>query len=210
MKKILLLLVIILSITISYGEVLLGADLRYDFDFHDSRTKDSLSNRYSSRIDNRLQLTPRIGIMPSELLEISPFLIFNLNTSKREAPTYTSTTRMVDLGCGIGTFFHIIRREIIHLSFGPQLQFQYMLKPYGDVFPDYDEYIDVELSIGSPLNLDFHPNDKFAIRLLTSIVDFKYSRYLHKYEGQTYSNNDFEIDLRSIFSPSLGFFFTLK
>ena len=205
MKKKLLLLLIILSITISYGKVLLGVDLRYDFDFHDARTVDSLTNRYSSRIDNQLQLTPRIGIMPSELLEISPFLIFNLNTSKREAPTYTSTTRMVDLGCGIGAFFHIIRGKIIHLSLGPQLRFQYTLKP-----EEYDEYLDIELSIGSPLNFDFRLNDNFAIRFSSNIIDFKYNRYLRESEGETYSNNDFEIDLRSILSPSLGFFFTLK
>ena len=205
MKKILLLLVIPLSITISYGEVLLGADIRYDFGFHDSRTKDSLSNRYVSRIDNQLQLTPRIGIMPSELLEISPFLIFNLNTSKREAPTYTSTTRMVDLGCGIGAFFHIIRGKIIHLSLGPQVRFQYALKP-----EEYDEYLDINLSIGSPLNFDFRLNDNFAIRFSSNIIDFKYNRYLHESEGETYSKNDFEIDLRSILSPSLGFFFTVK
>ena len=83
MKKILLLSLLIFSINNSYGEVLLGADLKYYFDFYDSRFKDSVTNYYSSSTRNRLQLTPRIGIMPSKLLEISPFLIISFSTSKR-------------------------------------------------------------------------------------------------------------------------------
>ena len=207
MKKILLLLLLIFSINNSYGKVLLGADLKYYFDFYDSKFKDSVTNTYSSSTRNRLQLTPRIGIMPSKLLEISTFLIISFSTSKRIEDDFNSPYRSssADLGCGIGAFFHIIRGKIIHLSLGPQFRFQYGLKP-----KNYDEYLDIELSIGSPLNFDFHLNDNFAIRFSSDIIDFKYNRYLRESEGETYSNNDFDIDLRSILSPSLGFFFTLK
>ena len=207
MKKILLLSLLIFSINNLYGKVLLGVDLKYYFGFYDSKFKDTVTNAYTSSTRNRLQLTPRIGIMPSELLEISPFLIFILNTSKRVEEDFNSPYRgsSADLGCGIGAFFHIIRSKIIHLSLGPQLRFQFGLKP-----KNYDEYLDIGLSIGSPLNFDFHLSDKFAIRFSSNIIDIKYYRYLRESEGETYSYNDFDIDLQSIFNPSLGFFFTLK
>lgn len=212
MKNKLVLLLIILFITISNGKIILGVDLKYDFDFHDYINEYSDTYEYTSSTENRLQLTPRIGIMPSEFLEISPFILLGLNTIKRDEENYSYTVRSTsfDLGCGIGTFFHIIRGKFIHLSWGPQLQFQYELEPYGNLLPDYDKYVNIDITIGLPLNLDFQLNDMFAIRISSNVIDINYNKYLREFEGRTYTNNDFEIDLQSILSPALGFFFILK
>lgn len=216
MKKAVLVLIVLCSATITFSRIGLGVDVWYNLSIQVDEDKDtgvSIEDEKRTDTDNNLTLYPRLVIMPTEKLELSPFILFGLASSKEkrkdESGTNESKRTQFTLGAGLGIYFHLIRREIINLSIGPELTYSNIFKPIYDdeSFTDYDSYLNMSIAAGAPVQIDFHITDAIHLRLSSNIITVSYMIYKYERFGKINSNKWFDLDFKSFFSPSFGIFF---
>ncbi len=188
----------------------LGLDITYSVDR--TSTTNGGSEYEEIRSYNSIGVQPYFGIYPNDLIEISPFIGFYSSSSSTENESTNSETSSTQgsmaLGCGL--YFHVVRGEVFDVSVGPQIGYQPFFKPNTEPYEtEYDTYYKANLWIACPFNIDMHFTKYFSARLSTDLI--RYNNYNFTTETEGGSETDIhtdEFDLRSIFQPRFGLFFT--
>ncbi len=185
-------------------------------DFQLTESDNGLSDRKNENGSTTLSLTPVLGILPNDIIEISLFSGFHFSASntKSKNSTSTSKTKRSQFGIepGLGLYFHLINNSnIIDFSLGPKLSYQFGFPPNeGKNGPEYDTYIDGLFNVACQINIDLHFSRNFAARLSSSLYRFSIDHLKTEVEDsdvtikQVITTSDF----RTVFTPSLGFYFT--
>jgi hypothetical protein len=159
--------------------------------------------------DNRssgfgIKVIPSLIIVPDSRIEIVPNVGFSFGhyaTENRfnDSVINESSNNTVGFGAGCGLFFRAIDASVLRFSIGPDLQFWY-------TDPDGDENYLIDASIGLPANIDLIFSNRFFARISSRLFR----------SGVVYSrNSDTDhttavtfFDIKTILSPSLGFYFS--
>ncbi len=230
MKKLLFILITLSLALSSYSGIQFGVDLVYQMDYENDDYEYSSGSTSSSSTDksttNAFGITPTIGILPSEIFEISPFMMVGFaNYSEKEIENDSVVSEydasQVFLGAGIGFYFHVVRGEHMHLSLGPRLQFLNYFEPNTDdhnpntTTDPYDTYLNMSIPINVPINIDFYLNKVVGLRLTSNLLNFYINIYKRTRRDTQLTTTvkrewtDIKIDFDIITSiiPSFGLFF---
>lgn len=211
-------LIVAFLVTFTYAaKVEFGTDIGYNFG---SEIDNSEQNEYFEKeksSSHNLTINPRISIV-TEKVEFAPSILFGLSTNKYETEDQDSvlgTSRLMRLnyGIGFGAYFKVVRTDHVRLSIGPDVKFENHSKTIdleSTNQTEYKIYSNLDLSLGLPLNFDILAGESFGIRISSRVVAFDWSHYVYQYDEEydtpKNSNNEFDIDVTGIFSPSIGFF----
>ncbi len=202
------------------AEITLGLDMWYRvYNYENERESASgTSDQEQENGNTNFSLTPVLGICPNAVVEISPFFGYhfssNKSKSKSSGSTQTSKSETSQHGIepGFGIYFHLVNNsDILDFSLGPKISYRINFPPDLDNSSiDYDTYHDGVLAIACQINIDLHFNQHFAARLSSSLYRFSVNYYKEELENSdiTTSRVTTNSDLRTILSPSLGFYFT--
>lgn len=135
---------------------------------------------------NSFEISPFVGIMAGEVVEIRPGVTFRNYRYKSieksdDSLTDHYQTKAFSFGANVGSFFHLIRKDAFHLSIGPKFGWQLNGAPNrerdsaGVVVETpskdyYDSYSNNEFDISAPMNLDFHIGKVFGIKLSFNLI----------------------------------------
>lgn len=222
MKKLMILFLLFTLTNFCFGaKVEFGTDIGFSFnsdinkvEYNDSDAGDE-KEKWSG---NSVVINPRISIL-TDKVEFAPSVYFGLANSKyveEEGDSTINTDRTMNLryGIGFGAYFKLVRSEHVRLSIGPGVSFINNSKTIDLESSDdtnYKSYSNFDLSLGFPLNLDILAGDKFGLRLSSRVIAFDWDHYAYQInydwgDGPKRSNNEFNIDVTALFSPSFGFF----
>lgn len=234
MKRFIMGLVIVAGVYSSFAKVSLGIETNFTRNSSTNEQTTVITGSTNSVIISRtysnfgMNIKPLLGIRPKEVTEIgiSLGIGYAKNSSVNKTSTtngvtttkHTSQTTQLNFQTGFGVYFYVIRGGKIELGLGPEIGFSFFGEPttHNDdtVAVLYADYLKLELPFALPLRVDFHPSDHVSIRLGANLFILRYGyQYSEppitnpttKYENvDTYVN----FDVRSIFSPSLGFVWT--
>lgn len=212
--------IVLLSCGVSFAELSMGVDVQNLRSVSSTLTIMNDSEQENISRNNSFILSPRIGISSSELLEISPFLNFGISKTaqiqKTDDDETESSLTQVSIGGGCGVYFHLVRKELIHLSIGPKLQFNFAFEPVeveadSTVESPYDFYANYSFGAALPVNLDVRLADHFGLRLSADLVSLTY-HILKTEQEQLLTNQTIErtqkniiFNIRSLFEPIFGF-----
>lgn len=141
-------------------------------------------------------LRPALILMVTPRIEVHPSVIFGL--SKESDPDdiaiWDADRSQINLGLGLGLYYHFVQREIISLCTGPILSARFFLTPSDSSMPDYDSYFNLQIQAAIPLYLDIRVSKRFLIR--TGVISEGIRLITEKYEqsGIEYSDTTFAID----------------
>jgi hypothetical protein len=222
MARLICCFIIAVSFLAVYGKTKIGVDMNYQLS--NTATKTSSIAVTQTRTTNTLSAVPYIGISPSDLLEISPFIgwILSQTSTKVEdslsSSNSGSTTTQNSFQLGGRLFFHVIQKDIFDISVGPEVGYRINLEPTSSSNnssgsssssgSNYEKYLSQDIWLGCPFNIDLHLNNFLSARVSSSIVGFSY----HLQSIQTTSAsatsdvNTITVNLKSIFQPTLGFY----
>lgn len=216
-------LIILLAVSaVASAKISLGVDMTYRV----SNDKEEMSssgetNQKRENTNNQLSVTPFLGIYPNGLIEISPFFGWHYSSSKYKSnysgstPTSKSSSSQHGIEPGCGLYFHIINNSnILDFSLGPKVSYRIYFTPdqeSGGSDPvDYDKYFNGIFAIACQANIDLHFSERFAARMSSSLYRFSITNLETKMENSdvTTSRVSPVSDFKTIFSPSIGFYFT--
>lgn len=217
------LLIMILAIsTVVSAKISLGLDMSYRvLSTNDETETDAGSEQERETSSNSISLTPVLGIHPTDLVEISPFFGWYYSSSKIENrnsnSTLTSKTKSSQSGIepGLGLYFHLINNSnILDFSIGPKASYCIYFTPKSKtkgVDPtEYDTYFNGTFAAACQINIDLHFSKHFAARMSSSLYRFSVAYLKTELEDSdvTKTSVNTNSDFRSVFTPSLGFYFT--
>ena len=207
MNRLVAIILLASAITAS-GELSLGLNLKYSAT---NNFTDNTSTKVTTT-SNSFYIRPYIGIHPTKLVEVSPFVGWSLssNSRKTEYSNTNSTTESSSsqgalwLGCGL--FFHVVRGEVFGVSIGPELGYGWNFEPSD---AQYDKYYNADIRVACPLNIDLHFTKTFSARLSTDLAlyNFNATTTEAKNSSTEIKNHTSTFDLRSIFQPIFGLYF---
>lgn len=211
-------LILACFITFSFAaKVEFGTDIGYNFDSEiDKAEMDENYNKDKSTAHN-VTVNPRISIVTRKV-EFAPSILFGISTNKSEEEDQDSvidTDRYIRFryGVGFGAYFKVVKTDHVRLSIGPDVRFVNNSKTTDLESSDqisYKAYSNFDLSLGLPLNFDILAGDNFGLRLSSRVIAFDWSHYVYQldeeWDTSKNSNNDFDLDITGIFSPTIGFF----
>jgi hypothetical protein len=203
------------------GKISVGGDVTYTLGNTAMENKPaSTASSKMTYISNNVTITPYVGIPIGEVLEIAPFLGWNLNQSSVKSDTpdssanYKTSTIQNGLHFGARLFFHLIEKELLGVSLGPELGDKMFEPSYTSDSPTYtngmSEFFQNQVWLGCPVNIDLHLNDIISARLSITVLQILYETTHQKFINvvRTEEYSSFRINLQSIVSPSLGFYLT--
>lgn len=167
-----------------------------------STTRNNSSNyeEYTEKYFERsFQITPFVGIMAGEKVELIPGVSLSYNKSGDEDKIEDSlvnyySNKSLSFGVNFGTYFHLIRKNIFHLSMGPKIKWGFTGKPDREydssgviITTDgndyYDKYSNNQLGLSVPMNCDFYLGKVFGIRLSFTLISMGININSYKLEG---------------------------
>jgi len=222
MKSVKCLLVALCVAQAGWAGVQLGADLRWNLN-PQIRTSDpnNTTLETSTTTGALLRVQPYIGIRAGELVEISPYVIYQLSTSssktKQEGASENTTSwSQSSVGLGVGVFFHVLRGTLADLSVGPQLSGIWNFRPSQSVNGDaqdseYSKYYSSTERISVPVNVDFHLSPRVGLRMGMAVLGVTYTTHSYEFNDARDPDveHDFNFDVQSWWSPSVGLFFRI-
>lgn len=211
--------ILVLSVcAIAAAEFSFGVDMNYTVSKNESETEyeSGLEDRESESGNNNLSISPVFGIHANDIIEISPFFgyYFSSRNTKDKTSTSTIKTKWAQHGIffGSGLYFHVVNNsDILDFSLGPKIYYRMSFTPdEGKDAPDYDTYIDGVFGAACQINIDLHFSNHFAARLSSSLYSFSVSHKKTEVEKSDITKKTVikTSDFRTVFTPSLGFYFT--
>lgn len=209
--------ILVLAVSaIAVAEISLGVDVLYRVNDYEYERESSESNQEIESGNSTLNLMPFLGIRPNDIIEVSPFFGYYLYVGKRKESNQSSSNESKSsqhgIEPGIGIYFHLFNNsDIIDFSLGPKTSYRINFPAKeNDKAPDYDKYIDGIFSVACQVNIDLHFNKHFAARLSSNLYGFSIDHTKTKVGNPNVSTKNVSIvsELRTFFTPSLGFYFT--
>lgn len=215
-------LVVFLAMSsIAFAEISIGADITSSFS-NSSTTSEPTTGSSTERKSNQntFSIAPMIGIFPSKVVEIAPFLRWSISTSSNqiiiEGSTTTSQpdeTSQQSLEPGCGAYFHVTNNNnLLDFSLGPKLSYSWLFEPYtkNSTSSVYDKYYYGSLNFGVQTNIDLKFTEHFKTRFFSNLFRLSLLNTHTKYKGATTETRgyNFVSDFRTILQPSFGFHFT--
>lgn len=120
-----------------------------------------------------LSLGPCVNIMLNDKIELAPTLLFGYSSMTMKNYQEYKTSQSF-LGASIGTYFHLYNNEFITFGLGPDLSGKYYFASKAEIGGDdvaANDDSKTMLSLGMPLNFDFHFGEKITLRLSSRILD---------------------------------------
>jgi hypothetical protein len=221
MLRKLLLLVMAVS-AIAAAEISLGVDMRYLVGKDEDEREDEReysggsADQKQEYVSNSLSIMPVLGIHANDIIEISPFFGYHFYSSKTKSKTSTSTSKSKrsqhGIEPGLGLYFHLINNsDIIDFSLGPKISYGIYFPPNtGKDGVEYDTYVDGIFSAACQINIDLHFSSNFAARLSSSLYRFSINHTKTEVENSDVTEKEVTrtSDFRTVFTPTLGFYFT--
>jgi hypothetical protein len=221
MLRIIVVIIMIFSISVS-AKISTGIDM--SISSTNSETEPYTTSTYNYTYTNSsASIVPYLSLYMGERMEFSPFIgwIYSGSTTEYRDSNDNSTYKYenhqhsIELGCRL--FFHIISKEMFDISLGPEMGYQQIFKPVSKTTSattttstTYSKYFYEIPWMACPLNIDIHMNDVMSLRLSTKLLSYSYSIRSYKYSGSDieYKYHYGSLNLKSIFSPTFGFYFT--
>jgi|GEM_PF-1936540 hypothetical protein len=202
----------------AFGKISVGLDMSYNLSSN-STTNSGATGLTQTNSSNSLSFVPYVGIYTGELLEIVPFLGWGLSetsttTENTGYPSVTTSTSQNSIQLGCRLLFHVIRGDVFGVSLGPEAGYQLSFKPSSSgsspTSSSYSKYYSGDFWIGCPFCIDLHFNTTFSARLSTSLIRFDDYSTSTQITGSstTTDNTRLTFNVKSIFYPSFGFYFT--
>jgi hypothetical protein len=218
-----MLMALVIFSSVSVAEISIGADITSYVNSNNSETETPTVTTSQRQTNQTFGIGPQIGIFPSKLIEIAPFIRWSVtsssteNTTKGTATTTTTTTERsqhsIEPGCGV--YFHVVNNNnMLDFSLGPKLSYAWSFKPYtknsSGTSTEYDDYYFGTLNFGVQTNIDLIFSDHFKARFFSNLFRLSLLNNNYKFKGSTTKNRSstFVSDFRTILQPGFGFHFT--
>lgn len=211
---------ILLLFSLSFSKITVGIDGRYVGE-SDKKKEETVIEESTTYTSNQLYLYPWVGIYVSEVVELSPRLIVGFFKSKYERAIDTNTTvihsrSQFALGAEFTAYFHLIRKDWVHLSLGPQVSYTNWFKPKekeDDEEIKYKSYVEPELWLGMPVKVEFYFNERIGMRMTFNTVGFYYAAAKYEFEDddnteEKHTDSNMGVRINSCITPTFGFLIT--
>lgn len=194
MKRLTVILVLLFCLN-SFAEISLGVNLQT---FFNNSHIDEIQERTTR--DFNFSIVPSLIIVPSDRLEIVPFIGYSSSNSwEYDADgDKISESSLSGVYMGAGLFFRLFKVKPIRFSFGPQVHFTPF---WNDFFREYN------FGVSAPVNIDLLFSDAFFVRMSASIISI-YLGITDYDDNYDRGKTSFSTAISTQVTPSMGFFFT--